>query len=150
MSRAAKILEDARARASNHGLPYSGAVTPDEAHALLADLPRVQLIDVRCNAEWQFVGAPPAVVKVEWRTFPGMVANAAFLAQLKQQVDPEAVLLFLCRSGVRSHDAAACAAAHGLSECYNVLEGFEGDKNSEGQRGRVNGWKGRQLPWSQS
>jgi len=35
-----------------------------------------------------------------------MDRNPDFLTQLRNSVDPQAVLLFLCRSGVRSHAAA--------------------------------------------
>ena len=41
--------------------------------------------------------------------------------------------MFLCRSGVRSHHAAAIAAMQaGYSKAYNVLQGFEGDKDRTG------------------
>ncbi|MBV1774308.1 rhodanese-like domain-containing protein [Burkholderiaceae bacterium DAT-1] len=150
MSQLNDILQHARERATQSALPYSGAVTPEEAHALLTGLGAVRLVDVRSAAEWQFVGGPEQAVRIEWKSWPGMVPNPNFLEQLQHQVDKESVLLFLCRTGARSHDAAAAAAAHGFTECYNILEGFEGDKNADGQRGAVNGWQGRKLPWSQS
>lgn len=149
MSHTNDILQRARERAQTQHLPYSGALTPDEAHLLMAALPVAKLVDVRTAAEWQFVGTPPNAVTIEWKSWPGMVPNPNFLEQLKHQVDHEDVLLFLCRTGGRSHEAASLAAAHGFAECYNVLEGFEGDKNAAGQRGASNGWKGRGLPWSQ-
>ena len=34
-------------------------------------------------------------------------------------------MLFICRSGGRSHNAAMMALQAGYSEAYNVLEGFE-------------------------
>ncbi|MEQ1668228.1 MAG: rhodanese-like domain-containing protein, partial [Sulfuriferula sp.] len=67
--------------------------------------------------------------------------------QLKAAVDPEALVMFMCRSGGRSNSAAAAAQAAGYSEAYNILEGFEGDKNEAGQRGHKNGWKVAGLPW---
>jgi sulfur dioxygenase len=54
----------------------------------------------------------------------------------------------LCRSGVRSIAAAKCAAQSGI-EAYNILEGFEGDPDENGQRGRRGGWRLRGLPWRQ-
>jgi rhodanese-related sulfurtransferase len=150
MSQAKIMLQKARERAQQLGLPYSGALTPDEAHELLGALPEAKLVDVRTSAEWQFVGTAPESVKVEWKSWPGMGLNPHFLEQLRHQVDSEAVLLFMCRTGGRSHEAAALAAENGFAECYNVLEGFEGDRDGAGQRGRANGWKGRGLPWSQS
>jgi rhodanese-related sulfurtransferase len=149
MSHTNDILHRARERAQAQGLPYSGALTPDEAHALLAAMPVAKLVDVRSAAEWQFVGAPAEAVKIEWKTWPGMVPNPNFLEQLKHQIDHEVVLLFMCRTGARSHEAASLAAEQGFAECYNVLEGFEGDKDANGQRGKTNGWKGCGLPWSQ-
>lgn len=149
MSQANEILHQAHARAEQQGLPYSGALTPDEAQTLLTALPTTRLVDVRSQAEWQFVGAPVDAVKVEWKSWPGMVPNPNFLEQLKHLTDHEQVLLFLCRTGARSHEAASFAAANGFAECYNVLEGFEGDRNEHGQRGQTNGWKARNLPWNQ-
>jgi len=37
----------------------------------------------------------------------------------------------------------------GYRNCYNVAEGFEGDLNSDRQRGRIGGWKVAGLPWAQ-
>ena len=58
--------------------------------------------------------------------------------------------MFICRSGVRSNQAAIAASESGYSNCYNVLEGFEGDKDSDGHRGIQGGWKAAGLPWVQS
>jgi rhodanese-related sulfurtransferase len=57
--------------------------------------------------------------------------------------------MFLCRSGARSHSAAEAATRAGWRECYNVLEGFEGDKDAAHHRGTVGGWKKAGLPWIQ-
>ncbi|KIA82114.1 rhodanese-like domain-containing protein [Chromobacterium amazonense] len=150
MSRMNQILQAAHERAEQMGLPYSGAVLPDEAYELMQSLPKAVLLDVRSHAEWQFVGTVPQSVKIEWRSFPGMAPNPNFLAQLTHQVDPESVLLVLCRSGARSDEVARLAAANGYSEVYNVLEGFEGDKDEMGHRNSVGGWRQRGLPWEQN
>jgi rhodanese-related sulfurtransferase len=55
----------------------------------------------------------------------------------------------LCRSGVRSIAAAKRATELGI-EAYNILEGFEGDADSDGHRNRIGGWRFRGLPWIQS
>lgn len=149
MSQINAILQTAQQRAQAQQLPYSGALTPSEAHALLQALPQVRLVDVRSQAEWQFVGTIPGSVQIEWARFPGMQPNPDFAAQLKQQVDPQSVVLFLCRSGARSHNAAVLAAQQGYGEVYNILEGFEGDKNADQHRNTVNGWKAAGLPWVQ-
>ncbi|MNN95427.1 hypothetical protein D3C81_2142330 [compost metagenome] len=57
-------------------------------------------------------------------------------------------VVLLCRSGVRSVAAAQRATALGL-EAYNILEGFEGDADENGQRGRLGGWRLAGLPWRQ-
>lgn len=149
MSQSRQILDQARQRGLELKLPYSGAVTPAEAWTLLQSLPNVTLVDVRTHAEWQFVGIVPKAEMLEWQTYPLMERNPDFLTQLKNRVDPENVVLFLCRSGVRSHAAAELAASHGYSECFNILYGFEGDKDENQQRGFKNGWQAAGLPWSQ-
>ncbi|AOY01369.1 rhodanese-like domain-containing protein [Jeongeupia sp. USM3] len=149
MSDAARILDAARQRGAAQGLPYTGAVTPAEAQLLLTSLPNARLVDVRTHAEWAFVGVVPGAELIEWKRYPGMAPNPDFLTQLRAVVDPESVVLFLCRSGARSHDAAQLAAAHGFATALNVLEGFEGDKDGEQHRGHLNGWKAAGLPWVQ-
>ena len=49
---------------------------------------------------------------------------------------------------IGSHTAAALTEA-GFENCYNVAEGFEGDKDASGHRGTVGGWKHAGLPWVQ-
>ncbi|TCP10983.1 thiosulfate sulfurtransferase [Crenobacter luteus] len=149
MSQSKEILGVAHRRAQELALPYSGALLPQEAAHLMGELPGVVLVDVRSAAEWQFVGTVPNSVRIELKTWPGMQPNPHFLAQLKEQVSPEAMVLFMCRSGVRSDEAARLATGAGYTSVYNVLEGFEGDKDAAGHRGTIGGWKGRGLPWVQ-
>jgi rhodanese-related sulfurtransferase len=146
----ASILAAAQRRAVDRDLPYSGAVTPTEAGALLAALPGALLIDVRTRAEWDYVGRVPGSILVEWNTYPEGARNPAFLDQLRgAAADVDAPVLFLCRSGQRSDQAARTAKAAGYSRAFNVLEGFEGDKDASGQRGHLNGWRNARLPWTQ-
>ena len=42
------------------------------------------------------------------------------------------------------------AAAAGYAQAYNVLEGFQGDKDAQGHRDTVGGWRAAGLPWYQS
>lgn len=147
MSEMQRILVRARERAEESDLPYSGAVTPAEAWALCQGLSNVRIVDVRTRAEWQFVGIVPDAELIEWKSYPLMTLNPDFMKQLKSRVDPECVVLFLCRSAVRSHEAAALAAAQGYCEAFNILEGFEGARNERQQRGYSNGWKAAGLPW---
>jgi rhodanese-related sulfurtransferase len=56
-------------------------------------------------------------------------------------------VLFLCRSAARSKLAAVAAAQAGFPNAYDLLEGFEGDKDGSGHRKTVTGWCFRGLPW---
>lgn len=150
MGQISEILGRARERAIQLKLPYAGAVLPGEAHQLLQLAPGAKLVDVRTRAEWDWVGSIPASVKIEWNQYPGGDRNPNFLNQLRQQIDPEALTMFICRSGGRSHHAAIAASQAGYQACYNVLEGFEGDKDSDGHRNTKGGWRKAGLPWTQS
>ncbi|MBN8443648.1 MAG: rhodanese-like domain-containing protein [Thauera sp.] len=143
------LLTLAHQRASTLDLPYQGALTPAEAWQVWQLAPGAKLVDVRTRAEWDWVGRVPGAVEIEWNTYPGGQPNPGFVTQLKHQVDPEALVLFLCRSGGRSDGAARAACAAGYSNCYNVLEGFEGDRDANGQRNRIGGWRHAGLPWQQ-
>lgn len=150
MGKLTEILERAQNRARQQGLPYDGALTPTEAHELLTLAPGAKLVDVRTRAELTWVGGVPGSVEIEWQTWPDGAPNAAFGTELKAQVDPESLVMFLCRSGARSGAAAAAAKQLGYTEAYNVLEGFEGDKDPLGHRNTVGGWRKAGLPWVQS
>jgi len=143
------ILSLARKRAEDLNLPYAGALTPAEANQVWQLAPGARLVDVRTRAEWDWVGRIPESVEIEWMSYPGNTPNPNFLAELKQQVDPESLVMFICRSGARSNNAARVAADNGYTESYNVLEGFEGDKDANGQRSRIGGWRKSGLPWHQ-
>jgi rhodanese-related sulfurtransferase len=131
-------------------LPYAGALLPAEAHALLQQIPAARLVDVRTQAEWEYVGHVPGTVLVEWNTYPTAQRNPDFLNELQTQVTGTgAPVMFLCRSGGRSHQAAQVAAQAGYPNVYNILEGFEGDKDASGHRNTVGGWRFAGLPWIQ-
>ena len=150
MGKITAILQAAQQRAQEMGLPYEGALFPAEAYELMQSAPGAKLVDVRSRAELDWVGRVANTVDIEWASYPGMRNNPHFLAQLEQQVDKEALLIFLCRSGVRSHHAAAAATLAGYSDCYNVLGGFEGDVDTDKHRNTVGGWRAAGLPWQQS
>ncbi|TDR73528.1 rhodanese-like domain-containing protein [Paludibacterium purpuratum] len=149
MDQVQTILQQAAERGAALGVPYQGSLLPQEAHDLMQLLPSAVLVDVRCAAEWQFVGMVPNALCIEWRSFPGMQPNAQFLPALQKQVSQDDTLMLMCRSGVRSDEAARAALAAGYRAVYNVLEGFEGDKDGMSQRGHINGWKMHGLPWVQ-
>jgi len=149
MGKISEILQTAQQRAKDMGLPYEGALLPEEAYEIMQSAPGAKLVDVRTRAEIDWVGKIPDAVEIEWLTYPGMRPNAHFLAQLEQQVDKEALVMFICRSAARSHSAATAATEAGYSDCYNVLEGFEGDRNNSNQRNTIGGWRVAGLPWEQ-
>lgn len=145
-----EVLSSARERGEPMGLPYAGALTPQEAYEIWQKAPGAKLIDVRTRAEWDYVGRIPGAVEIELLTYPGNRPNPAFLAELERQVDKEALVMFICRSGGRSHNAAILATQAGYGTSYNVLEGFEGDKDPQGRRNTTGGWRVAGLPWTQS
>ena len=145
------LLDQARKRGREMKLPFAGALLPGEAHQLLRSVPEARIIDVRTQAEWDWVGRIPGAVMIEWNAWPSGERNPRFIEQLKARVpDTSAPTLFICRSGARSHSAAAAAAASGYANAYNVLEGFEGRKDEHGHRNTVAGWRAAGLPWEQS
>lgn len=142
------IKNIARQRASELKLPYAGALLPQEAHALMDA--GAKLVDVRTKAELEWVGRVPGALTVEWNSWPGGNPNPGFIAQLEALADKGVPVMFLCRSGGRSHNAAIAAARSGYEEAYNVLQGFEGDKGPEGHRSTLGGWRLAGLPWVQT
>jgi rhodanese-related sulfurtransferase len=143
-----KIKQAAAERARKLGLSYAGAVLPAEAHALMQA--GAKLVDVRTKPELVYVGRIPGSAAVEWQTYPGNRANPEFLGDLAAVAAKDEPVMFLCRSGARSHAAADAATRAGWREAYNILEGFEGDKDASQHRNSVGGWRKAGLPWTQS
>ena len=131
-------------------------VDPAEVWQALQDNPDAQIVDVRTDAEWAYVGFPDLaalgkqVAGVSWQVFPEMQVNPDFVAELRQAgFTPAHHLYFLCRSGVRSLHAATAAIAAGYPHAYNIADGFEGPPDADGHRGTRAGWKVAGLPWRQ-
>ena len=136
-------LEGARPAAG-----YAGDVSPELAYKWWQEGSAV-LVDVRSQAEIDFVGFIPGAVHLPWKEWPGMKPNPGFDEAIKAAVPPGKKAVMLCRSGARSASAAKRATEFGI-EAYNILEGFEGDKDEHGQRGHKGGWRVRGLPWRQN
>ena len=126
---------------------YAGDVTAQTAYAWWQAGDAV-LVDVRSDAEREWVGFVPGAVAVAWKQWPGMALNPQFDQQILAAVPPGGKAVLLCRSGVRSVAAARRATELGL-QAFNILEGFEGDPDEHAQRGRKGGWRLRGLPWRQ-
>ena len=135
---------------------YAGDVTPVEAWKILKFEDHAVLIDCRTKAEWSYVGVTDLSeidkeqLNISWKVFPEMEINPVFQKEISEACpNKDSKLLFLCRSGVRSIDAAISACEAGYNDAYNVLEGFEGEKDVNGHRGQLGGWKFHGLPWKQ-
>ena len=127
---------------------YAGDVTPQQAWQWV-QAGQAVLVDVRSDAEREWVGYVPGAAAVAWKQWPGMAMNADFDAQMRAVVPEGGRAVLLCRSGVRSIATAKRATELGL-QAYNILEGFEGDRDEAGHRGHKGGWKLRGLPWQQN
>ena len=115
-----------------------------------------QLIDVRTKPEWIYVGVPDLssinkkVIFVSWQVYPEMGTNKFFENQiLESNIKKDNNLYFICRSGNRSNNAAEFLTSRGFSNCFNVIDGFEGKLNNERQRALIDGWQFNNLPWKQ-
>jgi rhodanese-related sulfurtransferase len=126
---------------------YAGDVSPQLAWQWVQSGEAV-MVDVRTDAEREWVGFVPGAVPVAWKQWPGMVPNPGFDDAVRQASGGRP-LVMLCRSGVRSIAAAKRATELGLT-AYNILEGFEGDPDAQAHRGQKGGWKYHGLPWRQN
>jgi rhodanese-related sulfurtransferase len=138
------------------GAGYAGDVDVVTAWEGVKSTANAVLVDVRTQAEWNFVGVPDLSsaekqpVLVEWQVFPTMDLNASFVDAVSAAApDKSAPIYFLCRSGARSKSAAIAMTQAGYAECYNIAQGFEGPHDAEQHRGATDGWKARGLPWIQ-
>jgi rhodanese-related sulfurtransferase len=125
-------------------------ITIDQVWDLLQQ-PSAQLVDVRTEMEWGDVGIPDLLelnkqpIMLSWRTLPGMQLNQDFVTELTGKIgDKTTPILFLCRVGGRSKQAADTMANLGYSNCYNIIGGFEGyhDKHQH-----YLGWIQSSLSW---
>ena len=127
---------------------YAGDVSPQLAWEwVLAG--QAVLVDVRSDAEREWVGFVPGATPLAWKQWPGMAMNPGFDDGVRQAASTGHKLVLLCRSGVRSIAAAKRATELGL-QAYNILEGFEGDPDADAHRGRKGGWRFQGLPWRQN
>jgi rhodanese-related sulfurtransferase len=122
--------------------------------------PTSQLIDVRTQAEFAFVGVKDldAIGKqpilIEWQSFPDNKVHPDFAVRLSKALQEAgtpktAELFFICRSGGRSLMAARAMEQEGWLRCINVIGGFEGNLDENRHRGKAAGWKAHGLPWVQ-
>ena len=145
-------LSAARSVALATGLPYAGSITPQLAWQLVSD-GAATLVDVRSAEELAFVGRVPGAIHVPWATGTSLTRNPRFVRELEAQAvklgGKDTTLVLLCRSGKRSALAAEAATKAGLTNVFNVNEGFEGELDAQNHRGTADGWRHRGLPWTQ-
>jgi rhodanese-related sulfurtransferase len=131
-------------------------VAPTQTWEALQSDGQAELVDVRTDAEWNFVGLPDLApagkqpVLIPWQVYPTMQRHPGFVDNLREAgLTPDHKLYFICRSGARSMAAAEAALAAGFPHVFNVADGFEGPPDAAGHRGSTAGWKADALPWRQ-
>ena len=134
-------------------------INPIQAYQLLQNDTDTVLIDVRSTMEYEYVGHPVQAVHIPLKESPDWQTDITFADKVKQQLTifrPDVAgvesipLLLLCRSGKRSKLAANILEQEGFMNTYSILDGFEGDRNDQGHRNAINGWRFNKLPWEQS
>ncbi|MEO5370154.1 MAG: rhodanese-like domain-containing protein [Magnetococcus sp. DMHC-1] len=128
--------------------PNLGHLTPPEAFEMVKKK-GVVFVDIRSEIEHFFVGNPPGVINIPWQDAPDFELNPNFVEEIGKVARKDQTLVLICRSGHRSIDAGNTLLENGFTSVYNVLEGFEGDRDAQHHRSSVNGWRFRGLPWVQ-
>lgn len=126
---------------------YAGDISPQTAFEWWQN-GSATLVDVRTQAEREWVGFIVDATAIAWKTSPDMQLNPDFDHDLNRIATSQKVL-FLCRSGIRAIAAARRATELGY-ESYNISGGFEGELDHNAQRKNTNGWCFDGLPWRQS
>jgi rhodanese-related sulfurtransferase len=110
-----------------------------EAYDMLNTLPDTYLIDVRTQAEYQFVGHPENAYLFPYRFWSSEFKqqngeygytfddeNADFVREIGKVFQKTNTLLIICRDGTRSAPAAKALLNAGFKNIYDVTDGFEG------------------------
>lgn len=133
-------------------------ITPQEAWDLMNKDPRALLVDIRSSMEYLFVGHPKGAVHVAWIDEPDWTVNPNFSTEIRKLIlggvvhageIGSAPVMLICRSGKRTIDAGNQLLEAGLTNVYNVTQGFEGDLDEKHHRSTLGGWRHAGLPWEQ-
>lgn len=128
-------------------------ISPKEAYKFLQDHPNALLVDVRSHMEYLFVGHPAGAIHIPWIDEPDWKVNPHFVTLVRQTMlggaAGAAPVVLICRSGVRSLEAGKVLVDAGISDVYNVAEGFEGQMDDKHHRSASGGWRFHGLPWEQ-
>jgi rhodanese-related sulfurtransferase len=121
-------------------------ITAADAHETWKSNPNdVKVIDVRTPDEWRLIGYPRMAARIS------LTSSAdQFVGQVKRVAQPKDMIFIICRSGNRSAVASEMLARAGFEKAYTVVDGFEGDRNTNPSspdygRRTVNGWKNTVL-----
>ena len=133
-------------------------INSTEAYSILQKSENAILIDVRSTMEYEYVGHPVNAIHVPIKEPPGWEIRVDFINNIKSELTKkfpniqnlsEIHILLLCRSGKRSEQAALMLESEGYKNTINITDGFEGDKDVNGRRSVINGWRFNKLPWEQ-
>ena len=128
-------------------------VSAPEAHNILQKSIDVVLIDVRSSMEYEYVGHPVGSIHIPIKEPPGWEILPNFIDNVKSELMKKfpdtndlfsIQILLMCRSGRRSGES------EGYKNTINIVDGFEGDKDMNGHRSVINGWRFHDLPWEQN
>ena len=134
-------------------------ILSDEAYGILVESRDAVLIDVRSTMEHEYVGHPKGSIPIAikepptWATSPNFLDNIDSALKNKLSGTDDILstkILLICRSGKRSGEAAELLEAAGYKNIFNIVDGFESDKDDNNHRNLINGWKFNNLPWEQS
>lgn len=132
------------------------SLSPQDAFKLLETEPSAVLIDVRSSMEYLFVGHPVGAVHIAWIDEPDWEINPNFASEVAAAIKRKSAnntmnspVVLICRSGVRTKEAANVLLNSGFSQIIHVEEGFEGDRDEHSQRSTLGGWRYHGLPWEQ-
>lgn len=134
------------------------SLTCKQALQMFEDDPRAVLVDIRSTMEFLFVGHPKGALHLPWIDEPDWTVNPIFTTEIRKLMlggtvcdsnDGCAPVILICRSGKRSKEAGNKLIDEGLKNVFHVDEGFEGERDDNGHRGTLGGWRYHQLPWEQ-
>jgi rhodanese-related sulfurtransferase len=112
---------------------YYSNILCQDASRMLSDDPFSLLVDVRTEFEWLNLGKPKLtnmqqLLLNSLKIYPLMTFNENFNKILLESAKNKSKVFFLCRYGSRSSEAAKLAHLSGIDNCYNIVDGFEGNE----------------------
>ena len=122
-------------------------ITPPDAHQTLRQDAAVVYLDVRTEAEFQ-AGHPERAVNIPVVFFDQAagrpVPNQHFLIVVEATIPKEATVVVGCQAGGRSQRAAEIMEQAGYTQVSNMMGGFGGGQDQQGQT--IAGWQEAGLP----